>query len=255
MGQLWQAVFGHQLVFTFEGLLVASVIFNLPFAIQPTQRGFEAIPLEVREAAACCGMSPWRSLWRVELPLAWPGVLTAMVLTFAHTLGEFGIVLMVGGSIPGETKTIAIAIYDRVQAFDMQAPRSCRPRWSATFALHHRRDLLPCRPGSDGGWVRAADGARGDVAAAGADSARRRLRVAPGELLALVGPFRLGQDHAPCAPIAGLWQPADARVTRGTATIWLDTALGPGAAAPPTPGRDRVPELRAVPAHDGGRGT
>ena len=100
---------------------MASVIFNLPFAIQPAQRGFEAIPVEVREAAACCGLSPLRSLWRVELPLAWPGVLTAMVLTFAHTLGEFGIVLMVGGSIPGETKTIAIAIYDRVQAFDMAA--------------------------------------------------------------------------------------------------------------------------------------
>ena len=74
----------------------------------------------VREAAACCGLSPWRSLWRVELPLAWPGLMTAMVLTFAHTLGEFGIVLMVGGSIPGETRTIAIAIYDRVQAFDNQ---------------------------------------------------------------------------------------------------------------------------------------
>jgi molybdate transport system permease protein len=82
------------------------------------QRGFEAIPREVREAAACCGLSPWRALLRIELPLAWPGILTAMVLSFAHTLGEFGIVLMVGGSIPGETKTIAIAIYDRVQAFD-----------------------------------------------------------------------------------------------------------------------------------------
>ncbi|MFN4282311.1 MAG: molybdate ABC transporter permease subunit [Alphaproteobacteria bacterium] len=118
IGQFWQAAFGQQLVFTFEGLLVASIIFNLPFAIQPMQRGFEAIPPEVREAAACCGMSPWRSLLRVELPLAWPGILTAMVLSFAHTLGEFGIVLMVGGSIPGETRTIAIAIYDRVQAFD-----------------------------------------------------------------------------------------------------------------------------------------
>ena len=82
------------------------------------QRGFEAIPREVREAAACCGLSPWQALLRIELPLAWPGILTAMVLSFAHTLGEFGIVLMVGGSIPGETKTIAIAIYDRVQAFD-----------------------------------------------------------------------------------------------------------------------------------------
>lgn len=119
IGAFWQDAFGHQLVFTFEGLVVASIIFNLPFAIQPAQRGFEAIPVEVREAAACCGMSPWRSLWMVELPLAWPGLMTAMVLTFAHTLGEFGIVLMVGGSIPGETKTIAIAIYDRVQALDM----------------------------------------------------------------------------------------------------------------------------------------
>jgi molybdate transport system permease protein len=118
LGQLWQAVFGHQLVFTFEGLLLASIIFNLPFAIQPMQRSFEAIPVDIREAAQCCGMSPWQSLKRIELPLAWPGILTALVLSFAHTLGEFGIVLMVGGSIPAETKTIAIAIYDRVQAFD-----------------------------------------------------------------------------------------------------------------------------------------
>ena len=118
VGQAWQEMFGSQLVFSFPGLVVASIIFNLPFAILPAQRGFQAIPAEVREAASCCGMSPLRSLWKVELPLAWPGVVTAMVLTFAHTLGEFGIVLMVGGSIPGETKTIAIAIYDRVQAFD-----------------------------------------------------------------------------------------------------------------------------------------
>lgn len=117
-GQLWQSVFGHQLVFTFEGLLVASIIFNLPFAIQPMQRAFEAIPVDVREAAQCCGLSPMETLRRIELPLAWPGILTALVLSFAHTLGEFGIVLMVGGSIPGETKTIAISIYDRVQAFD-----------------------------------------------------------------------------------------------------------------------------------------
>lgn len=121
LGQLWQSVFGQQLVFTFEGLLLASILFNLPFAIQPMQRGFEAIAPEIRAAAACCGMTPWRALLNVELPLAWPGILTAMVLSFAHTLGEFGIVLMVGGSIPGETKTIAIAIYDRVQAFDEAA--------------------------------------------------------------------------------------------------------------------------------------
>ncbi|PKP85471.1 MAG: molybdate ABC transporter permease subunit [Alphaproteobacteria bacterium HGW-Alphaproteobacteria-2] len=121
VGTFWQQAFGSQLVFTFEGLVLASVIFNLPFALLPAQRGFQAIPAELREAARCCGMGFWRSLRAVELPLAWPGVVTAMVLTFAHTLGEFGIVLMVGGAIPGETRTIAIAIYDRVQAFDMAA--------------------------------------------------------------------------------------------------------------------------------------
>jgi molybdate transport system permease protein len=120
LGGLWQDIFGQPLVFSFQGLVLASVIVNLPFAIQPAQRGFEAIAPRLRDAAACCGMSPVQRLWRVELPLAWPGVVTAMVLSFAHTLGEFGIVLMVGGSIPGETRTIAIAIYDSVQAFDDQ---------------------------------------------------------------------------------------------------------------------------------------
>ena len=121
IGQAWAGIFGQPLVFSFEALVIASLLFNLPFAVQPAQRGFQAIPVEVREAASCCGMSPLRSLWKVELPLAWPGVVTAMVLTFAHTLGEFGVVLMVGGAIPGETKTIAISIYDRVQAFDTSA--------------------------------------------------------------------------------------------------------------------------------------
>jgi molybdate transport system permease protein len=118
LGRVFEALTGHTLAFSFAGLLAASLVFNLPFAIQPMQRAFEAIPADVRAAAACCGMSPWRIFARIELPLAWPGVLSAAVLTFAHTLGEFGVVLMVGGSIPGETRTIAIAIYDRVQAFD-----------------------------------------------------------------------------------------------------------------------------------------
>jgi molybdate transport system permease protein len=121
VGALWQELFGHTLVFTFEGLLIASVIVNIPFAVQPIQRAFEAISPELREAAACSGLSRWRSLWRIELPLAWPGIMTGMVLTFAHTLGEFGVVLMVGGNIAGETRTISIAIYDRVQAFDNAA--------------------------------------------------------------------------------------------------------------------------------------
>jgi molybdate transport system permease protein len=116
----WVAdTFGVRLTFNFLGLVIASVVFNIPFIVQPVQRAFEAIPRELGEAAAVSGLGFWQTLWRVELPLAWPGVLSAMVLTFVHTLGEFGVVLMMGGSIPGETRTVAIAIYDRVQAFDL----------------------------------------------------------------------------------------------------------------------------------------
>ncbi|MFY7865372.1 molybdate ABC transporter permease subunit [Roseateles sp.] len=111
--------FQLKLSFNFLGLVIASLIFNIPFLVQPVQRAFEAIPRQLGEAAALSGLSSWQTFWRVELPLAWPGILSAMVLTFVHTLGEFGVVLMMGGSIPGETKTIAIAIYDRVQAFDL----------------------------------------------------------------------------------------------------------------------------------------
>lgn len=117
-GRLLQTLFGQPPVFNFSGLVVASVIINVPFAVQPIQRAFEAIPREIREAAACCGMPPAKVWWRIELPLAWPGIVSAMIMTLAHTLGEFGVVLMVGGNIPGETKTLAIAVYDRVQAFD-----------------------------------------------------------------------------------------------------------------------------------------
>lgn len=118
LGQAFQAVVGQSLAFSFEGLLVASAIANVPFVVQPIQRGFEAIPADVRDAAACCGLGPWQRFLRIELPLAWPSVLTAAILTFAHTLGEFGVVLMVGGNLPGETRTLSVAIYDRMQAFD-----------------------------------------------------------------------------------------------------------------------------------------
>ncbi len=121
LGQWFEQLAGQTLAFNFTGLVVASVIFNIPFAVQPMQRAFAAIEPEVLEAAKCCGLSAWQSFVRIELPLAWPGILSAVVLTFAHTLGEFGVVLMVGGNIPGETQTIAIAIYDRVQAFDHDA--------------------------------------------------------------------------------------------------------------------------------------
>ena len=118
IGQAWQSAFGHPLAFSFDGLLLASILFNIPFAVQPMQRAFQSIPDEVREAAWCSGMSRWRTFYMIEIPLAWPGIVSALVLTFAHTMGEFGVVLMMGGNIPGETQTIAIAIYDRVQAFD-----------------------------------------------------------------------------------------------------------------------------------------
>jgi molybdate transport system permease protein len=119
LGTWVQSVFGVTLTFNFLGLLIASVVFNIPFMVQPVQRAFESIPGNLSEAAAVSGLSAWQTFWRVELPLAWPGVLSACVLTFVHTLGEFGVVLMVGGSIPGETRTIAIAIYDSVQSFDL----------------------------------------------------------------------------------------------------------------------------------------
>ncbi|MFG6157506.1 molybdate ABC transporter permease subunit [Halomonas sp. 1390] len=117
-GAFWQSLTGGGLNFTFTGILLASLIANLPFAVQPIQRAFETIPPNLREAAWCSGLSPFQTLWRIELPLVWPGLVSALALTFAHTLGEFGVILMVGGAIDGETRTLAIAIYDRVQAFD-----------------------------------------------------------------------------------------------------------------------------------------
>ena len=113
-----KSILGVPLVFSFTGILIASLIVNLPFAIQPIQRAFEAINPEIIEAAQVSGLSNWQIFRLIELPLAWRGITSAAVLTFAHTLGEFGVVLMVGGAIPGETKTVSIAIYDKVQSFD-----------------------------------------------------------------------------------------------------------------------------------------
>jgi molybdate transport system permease protein len=112
-------LFGYPLVFSFEGILLASLIVNLPFAVQPIQRALESISPEIREAAQVSGLSQWQTFRLIELPLAWRGVTSAAVMTFAHTLGEFGVILMVGGAIPGETKTVSIAIYDKVQGFDI----------------------------------------------------------------------------------------------------------------------------------------
>lgn len=121
LGYTYETLTGNTLVFSFTGLVIASIIYSLPFAIQPMLRAFELIPATVRHAAWCSGLGRWETFRFIEFPLAWPGILTGMILTFAHTMGEFGVVLMVGGNIPGETRTISIAIFDQTQAFNMQA--------------------------------------------------------------------------------------------------------------------------------------
>ena len=118
LGNLFVQVTGQNLAFSFVGLWFASIIYSLPFAVQPMLRALENISLDVREAAWCSGLSKWSTFFKIELPLAWSGIVTAMVLSFAHTLGEFGVVLMIGGNIAGETRTLSIAIYDSVLAFD-----------------------------------------------------------------------------------------------------------------------------------------
>ena len=120
-GYWFHRVFGQSLAFSFEGLVLASVIFNLPFAVLPMQRSFESIATDIREAAWCCGLSHLKTFWKIELPLAWPGIAAALILIFAHTLGEFGVVLIIGGNIPGETRTAAIAIYDYMQVLNNDA--------------------------------------------------------------------------------------------------------------------------------------
>jgi len=118
LGRLYQSWSGHLLPFTFGGLVVASVIYSLPFAVQPVAASFSMIDRNLLSASATLGASRMRTFFRIVLPLSMGGVVTGMVLSFAHTLGEFGVVLMVGGNIPGVTETISIAIYDDVLALD-----------------------------------------------------------------------------------------------------------------------------------------
>jgi molybdate transport system permease protein len=118
LGKVWQGMFGHSLAFTFTGLVLASMLYSLPFAVQPLVTSFESLDRRLLDASAMLGAGRARSFFRVILPLAWPGVITAVVLSFAHTLGEFGVVLMVGGNLAGITRTVSIDIYDRVQALD-----------------------------------------------------------------------------------------------------------------------------------------
>lgn len=113
--------FEVQLVFSFEGLVLASLLYSLPFMVHPVQAGLENLPASWREAAYTLGQSPARTFWRVLLPNCQPALLTGIVLTFAHTIGEFGLVLMIGGNLPGQTRVASIAIYDEVEQLHFDA--------------------------------------------------------------------------------------------------------------------------------------
>jgi molybdate transport system permease protein len=116
LGRWWQSFTGHTLAFTFTGLVIGSILYSLPFAVQPFAASFSAVDRKLLAASATLGASPLRSFFRVVVPLSVPGLITGVALAFAHTLGEFGVVLMIGGNIPGVTRTVSIDIYDQVQA-------------------------------------------------------------------------------------------------------------------------------------------
>jgi molybdate transport system permease protein len=121
LGRWWQAMTGHTLAFTFTGLVIGSVIYSLPFAVQPFAASFALVDPKLLAASATLGASKLRTFMQVVLPLSTPGLVTGVALSFAHTLGEFGVVLMVGGNIPGVTRTVSIDIYDQVEAFNFAA--------------------------------------------------------------------------------------------------------------------------------------
>lgn len=118
IGRAWERMTGHGLAFTFEGLVIASIFYSLPFAVQPIAAAFSQVDTSLIEAASTLGSSRWRTAIRIVLPLSIRGIIAGAVLSFAHTLGEFGVVLMVGGNLPGITRTVSIAVYDQVQAFE-----------------------------------------------------------------------------------------------------------------------------------------
>ena len=121
LGNAWMDATGTPIPFTFTGILIGSILFNLPFAVRPFIAGFQAVDRRLVEASWSLGVSGFTTFFKITTPLAGPGILTGMVLAFAHTIGEFGVVLMVGGNIPGVTQTLSILIYDDVQALNYAA--------------------------------------------------------------------------------------------------------------------------------------
>jgi molybdate transport system permease protein len=136
LGILWQRMTGHTLAFSFAGLVAGSVLYSSPFAIQPFMAALAAVDRRLLSASASLGASRWRTFWRISFPPALPGIVTGFALSFAHTLGEFGVVLMVGGNITGRTRTASIAIYDSVQMLDYQtAARESLELLAISFGL------------------------------------------------------------------------------------------------------------------------
>jgi len=121
LGHWWQSLTGHSLAFTFTGLVIGSILYSLPFAVQPFAAAFALVDRRLLAASATLGVSELQTFFRVMLPLSVPGLVTGVALSFAHTMGEFGVVLMVGGNIPGVTRTVSIDIYDQVQALNYGA--------------------------------------------------------------------------------------------------------------------------------------
>ena len=142
----WIARWAGPLAFTFQGLVIASVLYSLPFAVQPFAAAFAGVDRRMLAASEVLGASRWRTFLRIVVPLSWPGIVAGVVLSFAHTVGEFGVVLMVGGNIPGVTRTISIDIYDTVQELDLAAANQTAMALlvfsftvlSAVFALNRR---------------------------------------------------------------------------------------------------------------------
>jgi molybdate transport system permease protein len=118
LGSLPESILGGRIPFSFTGILIGSLLFNLPFAVRPFAAAFETIDRRLIEASWCLGVSRFETFRRITWPLCWPGILTGLTLTFAHSVGEFGVVLMLGGNIPGVTRTLSISIYDDMQSLD-----------------------------------------------------------------------------------------------------------------------------------------
>jgi len=153
LGRAWISLTGHSLAFTFTGLVIGSILYSLPFAVQPFAASFSVVDRKLLAASATLGASPLRTFIRVIAPLSVPGLITGTALSFAHTMGEFGVVLMIGGNIPGVTRTVSIDIYDRVQASDYTGANQtalvllllCFALLTVVYSLNRKSSALPAK--------------------------------------------------------------------------------------------------------------